>query len=281
MNDCLYHIQEILKTKKISDSANKRLFRDFETIYKRLEKDEYETSGIVENIFDIPDKTQQLYKLLETYTQIAKDWSLVLNKIPIYKYKEIVDICPGFAPKVEIGLCYLNYKGKVLLLDNNLKSTKRLIKFIELFNPQFEMSSYSQDIFSLHKEQFSFIIGNHIIDDLILSYFAQKSGTLLINLYEKERELITMWNKILENEEYNFEKITRKLSQIFLSLIRKNGYLCLSIYKSYVERMLDLEKSYKFTRKVFYKLIDILTSNGFTKISCLGNPIKIEVLKNG
>ena len=267
MKSIIKRLQSQLSKKTLSLDAQKRISKDLDAIYARLLKNEYETSGIVENAFDVPDKSKQFHTHLKTYARIGRSWIKVLRCLPINNYPEIVDICPGYAPKVELGLLYSHYKGRVIVLDVDASATKTLTKFMELFDHEFSIQSLVRDLFSRDKRQFNFVIGNHVVDDLILNYFAVKEGVSMSDLYEKEGEFVKMWGKILENEKDNSEEISKKLTEVFDSLIQHNGYLCLSQYKSYMEKMLDLHRSYLFSKKVFGRLIAALCHKGFDRVS--------------
>ena len=261
-------IQDILSRKNLSVDAKKRLSKDLIAISQRLDKDEYETSGIVENIFDVPDKAKQFYVHMATYAEIGKSWSRIFKKLPINNF-EVVDICPGYAPKIELGLLYSDFKGKVIILDKDSRAVSSLRRFMSLFNPKFSIELCVYDLFLDQGRKFNFVVGNHTLDDLILCYFANKEGISLLDLYEKEGEFIKMWNNILINPQRNCKEITTKLTYIFTSLIEHGGYLCLSQYKSYMEKMLGLDNSFTFSKKVFDHLVKNLCLADFDRIDLL------------
>lgn len=269
MND-INKLQKIFDKKRLSEIATKRLSRDLEAMCKRFEKDEYEISGMTENLLDIPDTFKRLYSHIETYAKIGKTWSHILNKLPINKYDTVIDICPGYSPKVELALFYVKYKRKVIIVDKDTEAVNDLMKFMELFHPQFTIIPFIHDLFLPTKNQFPFVIGNHIIDDMLLYYFAKKYKSTTKELYAKEEKFISMWNKILEKEKDNQNEIVSKLTQILTRLVSPDGYLCLSQYKSYTEKMLDLDQAYLFSKKVFNEIVENLCRTDFVKIN-VGN----------
>ena len=266
MNNTMRNIDNIMSKKRMSKIAKKRLDRDLDAIYKRLNKNEYEISGITENVFDVADTTKRHYEQIKTYAEIGKTWSQILQHLNIHKYKEILDILPGHSPKIELALFYLNYKGTVIALNKNSDSLVQLTKFMELFKPRFAIASYTHDLFSPLTKQFPLVIGNHIIDDMICDYFAKKFNISSEKIYESELEFISIWNKILKSEKNNRNEIVQKIESVFINLISPNGYLCLAQYKSYIERMLDVDRAYSFSKKVFNEVVKNLCKNGFVEI---------------
>src|SRR3972149_3325364 len=192
MNDLLTELGQLINKKNLSRGAKKRLRVDLNAISLRLVKFEYETSGIVENTFDVPETFRRMYKHLDTYSKIAKTWSSIL---------------------------------------------------------------------------FNLAVGNHIIDDLILHYFAKKAGINTNEFYENEQALVDFWKRVLLNKNENQKEITQKISDIFKTIIANGGYLCLSQYKSYMDKMLDLEKEFLFSRAVFTKIIKNLMRSEFINLN--------------
>ncbi|KKP36952.1 MAG: hypothetical protein UR28_C0035G0003 [Candidatus Peregrinibacteria bacterium GW2011_GWF2_33_10] len=286
MKKILNNLSKVISTKTLSEIAKKRLKRDLETIRERIQKNEYESSGIVFNTFDVPDKTQQFLSHLKTYSEIGNTWALILNSLPVHEYKNVLDLCPGFTPKIELALFYIKFKGEVTILDNEQESINRVTDFSKLIRPEFKITSYRHNLFTTSKKKFPFIIGNHIIDDLILFYFMGKNHLRLKDLYEKEHILIKTWERIYKNKKQNLQEISDKLTQIFINLVSNDGYLCLSQYRSYLEKMLNLDQAFLFTKKVCSKIENNLLKNGFTKIpindmghNCYFNSTDVIVLK--
>ncbi len=267
-------LRNAVVSKRLTLAAKKRLIRDLEAVLKRIGSGEYETSGIIENVFDVPEKTKQFYALLDSYSNIGRAWSSVLEHLSINSHDLVLDLCPGHAPKVELGLFYCNYKGDVVVLDKDREALAWLKKFVDLFNPSFNFISYRQDFFSLGLKKFPLVIGNHVIDDLILCYFAEKEGVSMREIYEKEGEFLKMWDKILVNRNINFREVVDAMARSFEGLVSDKGYLCLTQYKSYMEKSLNLNKPYLFAKAVFNELAKILRVRGFVKLNYINVKIR-------
>jgi hypothetical protein len=262
----LSNLKKSIGKRRLSKLAQKRLGGDLKAVLQRLEKNEYETSSIVQNVFDMAEQSRIFYTYLQTHARIGETWSRIFESLSIDEHKEILDICPGFAPKIEIGLFYSNYKGKVVVLDKKKEAVMNLKKIMLIFRPNFEIIPYIHNIFSKTKRRFEFVVGNHIFDDIILEYFCEKNKLPSNNLYEKEGEFTKTWNIILKQQDEYAKEIVEKITEIFILLVDNEGYLCLAQYKSYMEKMLDLDKPYLFTKKVYKKVIENLCENGFAKI---------------
>src|SRR5438309_56736 len=91
VNKSLQILNKAIQGKNISKIAEMRLLRDLHAITVRVEKNEYESSGITKNIVNISDETKQFYLHLNTYARIAQTWKEVLQNIPLHTYPKILD----------------------------------------------------------------------------------------------------------------------------------------------------------------------------------------------
>jgi nicotinamide riboside kinase len=271
----LEKIQSFLQNKKVTKLERKRLNQDLETIYERLSKKEYTRGSFTSNKFDIANKTQEVYANVNFYKQIGKTWEKIFLAINIIQFKNVAILCPGYSPKVELGLYYANYKGQVIVIDVDSKSLIQLKRFLQIFNYQFKLILKRQNLFKKSKQKYDLIAANHLFDDLILYYFANKKGILLNQIYEKEENLINLWEYIFEKENQNLEEIVPIISDSLDSLVKENGLICIAQYKSYTDKMLNLEEANIFTRKVFKKVKKILIGKNYSdESSLLSNPLK-------
>lgn len=261
-------LEEISKQskKKLSTEAKHRLEKDLRAVCQRLEKKEYGTSGIVENSFDVPDKTKQFFVLLDTYAKIGIAWSNIFKQLSVQSFKEVIDLCPGFTPKVELGLLYAGFKGNVKILDQDLSVMKQLQKNLQLFYPTFSTELLLTDLFKQNKISARFIVGNHIFDDLILNYFGKKLNIDTSRIYRDEEQFLHLWKMILADKQRNKQEIVQILSHTLKQLVAKNGYLCLSQYQSYMERMLGLSEATRYTHNVFVGVKKDLCAHGFKQV---------------
>ncbi len=262
-NKILEKINRLTRSRKLNGVEEKRLIQDLDAVYKRLDRKEYRKFSYAMNSFDVPERTRQIYTEVEFYTKIGKTWEQLLKQVNVRKYKKIVDICPGFTPKVELGLYYLGYTGEIVILDKDTKAITQLKNFMDLFNPQFAITKLNEDLFKPSKQKFELVTANHVIDDLVLAHFAGREGISLYDLYETEGEFSKLWKTILENEKSSIEKIVPVIVDALTGLVDNQGTLILSQYTSYMEKLLRLKEISAFNKKVFRLVISELTQKGF------------------
>lgn len=238
---------------KLTALEKKRLNKDLLVIKDRIEKREYiQTDFSKDNKFNIPDRTKDFFWYLDSYCLTWKTISKILNALKVKKYSSVVDLCSGWAPKVTLWFFYSNYKWKVILLDKDNKSTWKLINFMKLFNPIYKLEKKSIDLFLDFDFKSDFIVANHVIDDLIISYFSQEYNYKVSNIYESENNLLKCWNNILDSWDQFKEKVIFVLSKIFDNLLLNNWIIILSQYQSMIEYLLDLQNVTIFNKDVLY-----------------------------
>lgn len=262
MNKKIVQLDDYLNKNKTSGIELKRLEEDLQLVFDRLDKDEYKKGGFSKNKFNIPDRTKEYYVYLEFYCYLAKTWAKVLKEIGIDKYKTVVDLCPGYTPKIELALFYLNYSGRVLVLDKEMDSMKELVKFMNLFNPKYSITSKKIDVFK-EKQKYEFIVANHIVDDLVIDHFCHKWSIKPGDVYEVEGMLKKIWEKILKDTDKNTSEILPKITNLFKNISKKGSTIVISQYQSYIERLLDINSVTKFNKNLLGKLIYELKKAGF------------------
>lgn len=256
-------IKTFLQRKHLSSLELKRTREDLETVYARLRKREYKIGGYSTNRFDVPDKTLEIYVNIEYFGKIGKTWSRIFNRLQVSKYKNIADVCPGYTPKVELGLYYSGFSGTVDVIDADKKSLSQLVKFVSVFRPEYTLRVRCKNIFTPSNISYDVVTANHVLDDMILWYFAKKFGLTLDEIYASEEKYMHVWKRILSEKETYIREITPLLVNSFDSLVKKSGYFCLAHYSSYTDRMLDQRKAYYFTQTVFRRVTEELISCGY------------------
>jgi|WetSurMetagenome_2_1015567.scaffolds.fasta_scaffold15442_2 hypothetical protein len=259
------NIIDFVDKKHLTKIEEKRLLGNLSAVYNRLIKHDYQKYGYSENKFDVPDRVSEIFTELEFYCLIGKTWLKILSALNIKDKPQIVDLCPGFVPKIELGLFYLQYKGKVVAIDKDSRALSSHIKFMELFGPEFKISKKIINLFGRFKENYDVILANHLIDDLVLCYFSKKMKMKLSDIYAKEGNVKKIWEHVLENKKNNLEVMTKIIVKIFDQLSGSKGLICMTYYKSYLDKILDMDDAYKFNRELFKKIIKELKNKGFSE----------------
>lgn len=262
MTDELKKIQELTNSLELTPIEEKRLTQELIKVYNRLKTRDYQKSGYSQNTFDIPNRVQEIYGELEFYCELGKKWHTILEAIEIHQYTKVVDLCSGYAPKVELGLFYAQYAGEVLLIDKDSSATDQLTRFMELFQPRFSLYSLHADLSSL-QERYDCVTANHILDDLIIDSFARKLAIPTQDIYEKEETIVTIWHHIVSRYDQHLQEMVDCVAPVLSRLVSPGGILCLTQYQSYFERVMNMKRAEQFNTEFFHTLSARLTENEF------------------
>jgi hypothetical protein len=238
--------------------------RDLAIIQQKIEKGEYLKGFVPANKFDVPTRTEGLFREMEFLLQLGHDWDRLLGVLHLERFDKIVDLCPGYTPKIELGLYFGEYKGKISILDIDKRSIDSLERFMKLFSPKFKIVKVVKNLFGRKLPKYKVVLGNHIIDDLVVYYFCSKENVSLKDFYAKEEIAEKVWRKILLNKGENANEVSTKISEIIDHITQKTGYVCLTQYKSYSEKLFGMSGAYNFNKKVFMKIFDILIDKGYS-----------------
>lgn len=276
MDDPLRHIADVMdggSGNRLSSQAKKRLERDVSHIVRRIDSGEYERSGwAAENQVDLPEKTRQFHAHFETYARIGELWEQLLKLIPVASFPTVLDICPGSAPKVELGLHYAGYTGHVVVLDSDEEELHEMMRLLRLVRPQFHVSSWVADFFTQPDKTFPAVFGNHIIDDLAFSLFGGKFGVSIEEIYGKEGVFEQFWGKLLTEKEKNVSELADAIAAQLPHYVDNKGFLVLFHYPSFMETMLGNFDATQFSFSVFAAVTDKLTASGFSRL-----PVPVDV----
>lgn len=250
---------------KFKSNLEKRgVSRDLEIVWERLSKGEYQKGFFSASKFDISSRTQALFREMEFLFQLGHDWEHILKAIPQINSRTIVDLCPGFTPKIELGLFYLQFRGKVSVIDVDTKSLASLVRFIRLLNSEFKIQKIRKNLFSAKIAKYDLVLGNHIIDDLVINYFCQLGKITQDDFYQREDVAKKIWQEILAKRNENIAVASATIAGIFQKVTASGGYLCLTQYKSYAEKLFDQKISFQFNSQVLKNVISTLKENGFS-----------------
>jgi len=257
------NIKKQLNDKKFTKVEKERFLKDLESVFLRLQKRDYKIASYSKNAFNVPDRLNDIYTELEFYALIGKTWAKVLCEININKFSEVADLCPGFSPKIELALFYAGFEGQVVMIDKDFSALSKLERFMRLFQPKFSLIKKRVDLFNEFKESYDVVLANHVIDDLVIAYFAEKNGIKLRDVYAKEGKIVILWNKILKNKEQNLAEILSVVASVFRKITKRDGIICFTQYKSYMEKLLDMDGAFRFNRVLFNALVKKLTKEDF------------------
>ncbi len=175
------------------------------------------------------------------------------------KPKVAVELAPGFRYKIALALSELGFDGTLFVIDAN-KDVAEYIKFkykqilpnakIECICKTFEKA------IDVLPQNIDIFLANHVIDDLMLESYVNKSyyNQLLSNNKDRERYL-SVWNNFSQDKK-SIQEITNELNKTFVKLFNEKnvGKVILSQYKSNLFYQGQDECIEKIVRKTFDNL---------------------------
>lgn len=239
-----------------------RMAKDLERVEGRLVNNEYFYTDFAGNTFNVPERTREYFMYFNSYFHAARTWAQVLGGFNVHQFSTVADLCPGWAPKIELALFYLQYAGKVRLLDKDEASLRQNELFIRLFNPKYSLETQVVDIFEVREPPGDLLLANHLIDDLLLTEAGPEAGFNPTEVYEREDSMREAWRAILSRRSYFFSRILDEFTALFLGMIEKGGCLILTQYEAYVEKLLGLKEASAFCREIAVALVERLKDRG-------------------
>lgn len=258
---------EVLKTKVVSDLEDERLARDLEKIRQRFLYREYATTDFTWNAFNIAERTQEFFGHVETFSQQAQTWARIFDVIKINEYSNVIDLCPGWSPKIPLGLYYSGFKGKITIMDRSAENVGELQKFMKLFRPSFSMESFQLDLLKPFELCAPLVLASHVIDDLVIDLAGRILNIDTSRIYMDEAVLRACWNQILSHQHLLKEESVRALCAIIEKIVMPGGRMILTHYHSYLDRLLQLDDAVVFCCEILNEVVQNLCLRGFLQDS--------------
>lgn len=169
----------------------------------------------------------------------ADTWTHVLNALNISSSKTIWDICCGWSPKIELALTHTDFRGTVYCIDESATALREHKKFITLLHVNYDIRYKQSDILhhtQIHVPKPGLIIGNHILDDLLIQKYCVTHHTDQFALFSKPDRLIQAWDTILDND-MEMSKTLDKFVYFLVQNSTKGTIIALTHYLGYQERL--------------------------------------------
>jgi hypothetical protein len=261
-------LRTVFFEKKRSEYENKNIFHDLSVMKNRIQTGQYaETDFIQRNRFDTGRRTEEFLRYMEGYIHQSEQWATILK--PILRrgdVQTITDICPGWAPKIELALIKLGYTGNITVFDKSHHPIKHLLSMISLFKPLYTISEKTGNVLSTTKKpQSDLTVCNHIVDDLLFSVYADATGIPLNQLYLDENMYIQATEKISHSR-----KITASFPELFVQRINQfiplHGIFVMMHYPGMTESSLQLKPWIIFCNSLIQNIYMEFLSAGYTHI---------------
>lgn len=229
-----------LKSNRLGVTEMRRLGRELGRVRDRLEAGEYRRNSFVGNTFNIPERMDDLLSELEFYTGLGRKWARLISAVNLPRSARVVDLCPGLAPKVELGLYYYGFTGEVIACDVDQTQLQRLQTFLGLFAVPFTTTYRCEDIFALQEPGCDAVCGNHILDDLLLARAAERLDVAPHLIYESESTLTALCCDAQAQGAKEIEAVATAVVDLAMRILNPSGVLILTHYASHVERIMGL-----------------------------------------
>jgi hypothetical protein len=250
-------------SKIYSATEMRRAEWDLQTVQQRLTRRQYRITSFGQNKFQIADRAADFFAELEFHSDIGRSWGEVFRFLDLSRYRKIADLCPGFGPKVELGLYYAGYRGAVTVVDKNRGALRLLGEFMKLFDTGIKLVNMPCDLFTIKNQTFDLITANHLLDDLIIDWACRRLRIPPRRLYESEETLREVWGYILSNETSVLAANLRPIACAFTEMAAKRSAIVFTHYKSYVERALALKGVSAFNRRIAQGVLRELVAIGW------------------
>lgn len=195
------------------------------------------------------------------YQYCVETWKKIFARFSQKKLQTITDLCPGWSPKIEIALFRTNYSGIVNIIDKVPGHIDTLVTLVRSFPINFKLKPVVTDLLGPIITKIppaDLVVANHIIDDLLIDLYQKTKKTSHNNIFEDPDTYLEICQKIIKSPNLQ-DTIIHKLQNRLLHLINPSGYLLITQYQGYQEKLYSQNHLHQFyfetTRKLVQKLI--------------------------
>lgn len=193
------------------------------------------------------------------YQSVVEEWEKIFKRIKLSKKDVVIDICSGWAPKIELALLRSHFAGTITIVDKSRWNTTLLCELLTPFKKKFNLNITNVNILTNDfpsNLKGNIIIGNHILDDLLIDqYFSvTKKG---IDMYKDISMYKKIWIEIEKNDSI-FSEVLSQLTQNILKLSQSQVSIILTQYPGYQEKLYGVKDVYRKSHKLLLELQNIL-----------------------
>lgn len=195
------------------------------------------------------------------YQYGAETWSKIFQQANIPENITIIDLLSGWSPKVALGLSLSGFKGQLIAIDTSEQSLEVYKNFIDPIDKLFTVTTKKLDILEELLPQTNYIIGNHIVEDIILYQHLKKTNKNP-NPYQKIENLKKIWS-FINDKNTDIQLLADNLSKNFIQSLNNNGQIILSQYPGYQEVLHKIDQPYHYSLKLLTQIDINLNKNNF------------------
>lgn len=134
--------------------------------------------------------TPQFLNKTEWHKLLGQKWQSAFRYVGLNSKSNILEIGPGIHPKIANALVSLNFKGNIYLNDLNVKSLELAAEEYQKLLPNAKIHIIPGRLVDqkgiLENLNVDFLVGNHILDDMIAGQVLLKKGFGFPKISEKE-----------------------------------------------------------------------------------------------
>lgn len=225
---------------------------DLDDIAERINTGEYLLRNFSKKRrFDVSGRMQEFYLYLESYTQVGKSWKSIFETIWLRDDQRVLNLCPGWSPKVELGLYYNGFSGSVDVCDIDKQSAGHIRNFMRIFDHHFHIYQKTKNVLTDSLWSYEVIVGNHIIDDLVVGDYVAQNRLSLEDFYKNEDGIKGYTQDMQAKEQWEIQKsLIQTLADQIDTHLTSGGYVVLNHYKSYVDDLLANDAWYRHIGKL-------------------------------
>jgi hypothetical protein len=193
---------------------------------------------------------------------VARCWTPALQALGVERAASVLDLCPGFAPKLELALHYAGCEGRVLLVDKERATLDELLTLISAFGVRFSAEPRVLDVERERPPRAPFIAANHVLDDIAMNRGASLLGVALRAVYEREELLRALWSRVLAEGSAVQAYVLESIVSLFDECLEPDRVFVYAQYPSDAERMLGPADVTAFNARLASDVLAALVARG-------------------
>ena len=208
---------------------------------------------------------------------IIDKWQRIFEMLLLKDTAVITDLLPGDDPKVELALASSGFSGTLKAVDRSNEALSRLADYVGKVGAKYRFEAVNADILTDNLPQSDYIVGNHIIDDLLSYSFCQRESLDPSKMRVDPHFSRQVWDAICDSRQGH--DLVRTAIENIVKSLKNGGVLILSSYVSKFEREHRFEHETGFCRQLFDELRQYVTGrpyiidwSGFLKASVQRDP---------
>jgi hypothetical protein len=216
---------------------------------------------------DLPSPQLPVPVRLDYYLRAADTWAQILSAPEFSDIRTVFDICCGWSVKIELALARTQFRGDVYCIDKSVAALAEHKRFMTLLPDRMSVHYRKLNILQKHSVAETdipapdLIIGNHCLDDLLLTAYCSEHALDGLALYREPEHLHETWTRILTDEKL-IGSVLEKFSRFLMFTSEKNTIIALSQYPGYQDKLYGISETETLSDSCLKKLETLLMNTG-------------------